>query len=116
MRLIQEAVVRLLILRGANIDFVTPSGNTLLHLGCKTDSIIVTRSLVEAGADVNARNRVTLRTPLMVATNNGNVTVVQYLLSMGADPNAIDSKRSYALREVIGCDHRCIIKVRCQKD
>jgi ankyrin repeat protein len=61
-------------------DFV--EGSTLLYV-LRSDKPAVTRCLIEAGANVEAANS-RGETPLMLASEYGNVGVVQELLKFGA--------------------------------
>jgi ankyrin repeat protein len=48
-----EAVVRLLLEKGADIDRTTGSGRTALHLAAMSGHLAVVRLLLEKGADVD---------------------------------------------------------------
>jgi cytohesin len=60
----------------------------------------VVRSLIEAGADVNARSK-TGWTALLSAAGSGNIEVVQMILDAGADPNAEDEDGRTAYRQAL---------------
>jgi len=62
------------------------NANTKLFAACESGDLEQVKTLVEAGADVNATNPEN-RHPLHLATNNNHVHIVQYLLSKGADVN-----------------------------
>ena len=61
---------------------------TPLHDAADKGHEAVTRALVEAGADVNAKEYWMQRTPLHVAARNGHEAATSALLKGGADVNA----------------------------
>ena len=50
----------------------------------------IVKLLLDAGADVNERSRVS-RTPLIWAAGSGQLNTVRLLLKNGADPDLVDS-------------------------
>jgi hypothetical protein len=58
--------------------------------------VAVCQLLVDHGADVNATAH-DGSTPLMLAAGSAKITVVEYLLTKGADPNAVDKTGKSAL-------------------
>ena len=92
------AMVKLLLANGANANQPrTAKGRTPLMVACAYYSgILITKALVEKGADVNAvANDGT--TALMLAAKNAKLDVVEYLLSHGAEPSHKDAAGSTAL-------------------
>ena len=82
--------VRLLLERGVGVNAVSVNGmrNTPLHAGLSGPmGIEGARLLVEAGADVNARQHGGYG-PLHSAANRGAIDLIDLLLDRGADPNA----------------------------
>jgi hypothetical protein len=72
-----------------------PSG-TALHVAAYAGRIEICKSLLEAGADVNAKNRGGA-TPLLVGLSRGTIACVPALLAYGADVNARDMQGRTAL-------------------
>jgi ankyrin repeat protein len=90
--------VRLLLERGAGADAVSVNGmrNTPLHAGVAGPRPLdVARPLVEAGADVNARQHGGY-TALHSAAQHGSLPLMDLLLDHGADPDvaAEDGRRA----------------------
>jgi cytohesin len=95
-----EAVVRLLITRGANIDATEPQkGATALHLAIFREQRGAVRGLLECGSNLNIR--VKGETPLHIAAARCNEDIIRMLLDKGAEINARDDNGRTA-REVIG--------------
>lgn len=85
-----EAVVRLLLSRGAAADAVdVNSRNTLLAAALADNSTLV-RLFLDRGADVNSADK-SGATALMEAAANGNVGMVELLLRRGAKVNAVSA-------------------------
>jgi len=90
-------ILHLLIEYGVNPNMMDGDSQVPLHYSCDleekdTDAALeLTRILLDAGADVNARNHHN-ETPLLKVTNNGNVPVAELLIDRGADVNAKDEE------------------------
>jgi len=88
---------KLLLVRGGEVN--TPSRNsfgvTALHAALAGPAPEIARSLIEAGADVNAVQQDGV-TPLQEAAANDNLDLVQLLLERGADRSARDAKQRTA--------------------
>jgi len=76
--------VDLLLAHRANTHFVDSGGGTALHKAAQAGSLPIARSLVEAGAFIDATAATTGHTPLMDAIWFGSVDVVRYLLDQNA--------------------------------
>jgi ankyrin repeat protein len=62
---------------------------TPLHYAARHDHVEVARLLLQAGAEVNAREANQI-TPLLMAISNNNMAVAHFLLQHGGDVNAAD--------------------------
>ena len=96
-------LVKLLLAHGADPTIVSKDGETMVeaaagarvHPGLSAranlpaERLEVVKLLVELGADVNAADDYGI-TPLMVAANMGDVSIIQYLVDRGADLGAYD--------------------------
>jgi ankyrin repeat protein len=86
-------MAELLLKRGANVDAVSLHGVTPLHGAAKHARVEVTRVLLAAGAEPDARDAGS-RTPLSnaaAAPGEGGTACCKLLLDKGADPNAPDA-------------------------
>jgi ankyrin repeat protein len=80
---------QLLTEHGADVNLASDAGTTPLM---RARSAEIARLLVESGADVDSTNP-SGSTALLFAVQMGRPDVVEYLLSVGADPNARQSYR-----------------------
>ncbi|KAH7963270.1 hypothetical protein HPB52_020409 [Rhipicephalus sanguineus] len=79
-------IVRLLVLRGADVNHPTRTISTPLRAASFDGRLDIVRFLVEHGADIHIPNKYN-NTCLMIAAYKGHLDVVRYLLSRGADTN-----------------------------
>src|SRR5512134_505044 len=86
-----EAVVELLLAKGAHLHPRDPDGCTPLHLAALRNRTSIARLLIGKGADVNARME-TGDTPLHIAALNNNLRLSGMLLDHQADVHAVNSK------------------------
>ncbi len=89
-----EAMVRLLLDRGARIDDRDEYGVTALSIAAAFPK--EAQALIERGADVNAQNETGI-SPLLWAEMLQQRETMQMLLAHGADPNAHDAEGMPAL-------------------
>lgn len=95
-------LVKLLLAHGANPHIISSDRETTLMAACGTgfingyhrlrppaERLEVVKLLIDLGEDVNAADNYGI-TPLMVASNLGDLNVVKYLVEKGADLNAHD--------------------------
>ena len=83
-----QAVVQSLLKQKVDVNVAQGDGNTALHWAVYRDDIEMTRLLIQAGANPNAKTRLGDVTPLHLAATNGNAAVIDLLLKAGADANA----------------------------
>ena len=81
--------VKLLLERGAGVNtrIVGPhnrDGHSALMVAATRGDVAIVQALVDAGADVDARNE-KHETAMLFAASNGHASVVQVLLQSGAD-------------------------------
>jgi len=82
-----EAMVTLLLEKGADPAQAPSSGETPLHVAAKRGELGIARQLLLKGAPIEARTSAQY-TPLLSALNGGAVQVAALLLERGADPKA----------------------------
>ncbi len=75
---------------GEAVDQREARGMTPLMWAARTDSVRMMAVLIDAGADVNARDANNHWTPLMHAVHKRNLRAAKLLLERGADPNAVE--------------------------
>ena len=93
-----EAVARLMLERGAEVNSRDRRGGTPLHEAVRQGKIDLVRDLVARGADLHARTetppgppspfRTGGMTPFLTAAESGNVAMMRELIALGADPKA----------------------------
>ncbi|EAL85341.1 ankyrin repeat domain-containing protein [Aspergillus fumigatus Af293] len=103
-----EAVVRLLIERGANVRVKDKLGLTALYQASSSGHEAVVKLLLEHGADVNARSASKGWTALFEAASNGHKAVVQLLLDCGADVNMKDENGRTPLYQAASRGHEAV--------
>ena len=101
--------VTFLIDQGADVNLQTKPGATALHHAVWTfeTSLEIVSSLIENGADVNARGGINKWTPLMMATERGYCRMVTFLIEHGAYIDLQDSNGRTALHYATVKDEKC---------
>lgn len=84
---------------------------TFLILAVENDHKQIVEILLNAGADVNAKDYWNGHTPLMLAIQNGNKDIVQMLLSAKADPNLKNNYNNTALRYATEAGNKDIVQI-----
>ncbi len=102
--------VKYLIAQGASIDPRDHEGKTPLIHACTGPFAPTVKALIEAGADVNAKDTTESFTPLMMAAGLGQKEVVAVLLQHGADKTALDDDNESALDHARNAGHAEIVK------
>jgi len=78
-------LVQLLLDRGANINATSTNGESPFYIVCSKGLASVAKKMLERGAKVDGNSGKKL--PLNAACRNKHVSIVQLLLTHGADPN-----------------------------
>lgn len=63
-------------------DDADHQGHTALYFAARTGSVLMVQALLDAGADINARNK-----PIFAAVASRSVEMVRFFLDHGANPN-----------------------------
>ncbi len=102
------AVVKLLIAKGADVNFRLHDDDTILMMLADRGNTELAQLLIEHGAMVNARNKYS-NTALMNACRNSQAGMVKLLLAKGADITIKDSNGDAALAHAgpPGRQHYC---------
>lgn len=100
-------VVELLLKNGADPNTLDRGRHTPLYSvanGCASPAgPAIVRTLVKAGANINAHAGATRSTPLHMAARRGHAEIVRTLLELGADPDLRDAKRATPLERAVNC-------------
>ncbi|KAJ5662685.1 hypothetical protein N7462_011611 [Penicillium macrosclerotiorum] len=86
-----EALMRILLDVGADVDHKTKNGWTALQRASQRGHVAVVRLLLQAGADKETKRPPSLTRPLHLAADEGHVGVVQLLLEARVNIEAQDS-------------------------
>ena len=86
-----EAVVKLLLEKGADVHLRAEYRQTPLSLAAEQGHEAVAKLLLEKGADVDSNN-INSQTPLSFAATNGHEAVVKLLLEKGANVDSKDTR------------------------
>ena len=109
-----EAVVRLLLEKGARVDAKDGLGSTALHLAARSGHEAVVRLLLEKGARVDAKAE-DGSTALHQAARSGHEAVVRLLLEKGARVDAKDGLGSTALHRAAESGHEAVARLLLEK-
>lgn len=87
-----EAVAKLLLAGGADVNAKTGNGQTPLHAAANAGTAAMVELLLANGAAVNLQDN-TGRAPLHVAADRGQKDIVELILAHGAEVNVRDNQR-----------------------
>jgi ankyrin repeat protein len=105
-----EAVVQLLVNRGANVDANDKDGRTALHEAASKGNEAMARLLLKYRADVNAKDKDGC-TALHEAVSREYVPIVRLLLDYGADVNAKDTNGRTGLDKAVLRWHEGMVRL-----
>lgn len=101
--------VKYLIKQGATVDCRDAEGKTPLIHTCTGPFAKTAQALIDAGADINARDSVEGFTPLMMAAGLGEADVVKVLLENNADKSLLDADQESASDHAQNSGHSDIV-------
>lgn len=90
-------IVQLLLQHGATINATGEYWASPLHAAVEESPIELIEFLLKNGADVNHRSQMNGMTPLMIATDRKNTSIINLLLAYGSDPHIQDNDGKTAL-------------------
>ena len=83
--------------------------NKNLIQSIKANDLVLTKKLLDQGADINCANRLGDR-PITLAIENQNLRLVMELLERGADVNAVDGNNRTPVMRAMEC-----LSLSCQR-
>jgi ankyrin repeat protein len=105
-----EAIVRLLLMKGADPEAKTRKGYTGLHKAAQSGNETAVQLLLEEGVDVDSQSE-DGKTALHYACQRDNDEVIQLLLKHKADPNAEDKYERTALHHAAEYGHETVVQL-----
>lgn len=81
-------IVRMLVEAGADINFISGEGYTLLKSAAEALNVEMVRALLDMGAATDGETQRYTTTPLYVAVQQDDLEIAKLLLDAGANPNA----------------------------
>ncbi|XP_069956365.1 serine/threonine-protein phosphatase 6 regulatory ankyrin repeat subunit B isoform X2 [Cherax quadricarinatus] len=87
--------VKELLAAGPHLE-ATDQGNTALHIATRRNNVYCIKALIDAGADVNARDNMQ-RTPLHVSVLGNSTEALRLLLASGCNVSAVNSQTFTAM-------------------
>jgi ankyrin repeat protein len=109
-----EAMVRLLLEKGADVNSKGEYGMTALHRAAESGDEAMVRLLLEKGADANVKDEDGW-TALYFAVSTRHEAIVRLLLEKGADVSAKDKNGWTALRHAASTGHEAIVRLLLEK-
>jgi ankyrin repeat protein len=103
--------VKRLIESGVDANEENDYGNIPLHIGIEKDCVDIVEYLLQNGANVNAKEELLHRTPLIYAASQGRKEIVTLLLKYGADPHEKDDVDFTALTWATKKGHAEIVEL-----
>lgn len=109
--------IKILVNHGANVNYETAQGFRALDLAITNDSSPqIIMYLLKNGAKVNYKTtELGNYTPLIAATKNQNLPIVQLLLTLGANPTLTDANNQTALDYAIKTGNKTLINLLTNK-
>ncbi|RDW58711.1 hypothetical protein BP6252_13187 [Coleophoma cylindrospora] len=105
-----EAVVRLLLEKGANLETPNAYGQRALHLAVEKGHVGITRMLLHSGVDYNAPGAYE-RTPLHLAALGAYESIIRMLVERPVNLNATDSCNYTALHLAAEHGHEMVVRI-----
>ena len=100
--------VRALLEAGVESNAFTTTGVTAMHFAAQADAADAILALAEHGAEVDARDAYSRRTPLIFAASRNATLAVQALLSVGANPALTTDLKNYPGLQEVASDERAV--------
>lgn len=92
-----------------NVNAQDIDGVSTLHIAARKDRVYCAKVLIDAGADINVRDK-SLRTPLHVSVYANSTSIMRLLLDAGCDENAINDKGLSVLHVAALCGNEIAVQ------
>lgn len=109
-----EAVARLLIEEGTDVNAKDTTGKTALMFASQEGRRTLVQLLVKENADINAKDKIG-STALLIATVRNQKAVSKLLIKCGAEVNAINSVGWSSLINAIGYGEKSLVRTLIEK-
>ena len=113
----QESMMQYFTANKATLSDTTEAGNSALHFAAGRGVVRMCRTLLEAGADSEARNNAG-QSALHIAAANGFDSLIPLFVEYDCDMDAVDKKGNSALHLAVLCGHKevaaCLLKAGCK--
>ncbi|KAL9117500.1 MAG: hypothetical protein Q9187_005963 [Circinaria calcarea] len=109
-----EAIIQLLLEKGADVDAKDENGHTALHEAAFKGNKAVIRLLLEKGADIKVKDK-DKWTAMHAAALSGHEAIIQLLLEKGADIDAKDEDGQTVLYQAASSGHEAVIRLLLEK-
>lgn len=111
------AVVEILLQKGANPIIRSDLNMTALHCTAMAqyESLTIAKLLVDHKCPINLKSIQAGETPLFLASNSGFSEIVEYLLSLGVDPNESSPATRSCFQQAVFRGHKDIILLLLNK-
>ena len=87
----------------------------ILRKLCKDKDLEAVKYCLKKGANINVRNGITIKTPLIIAASNGHNNIVEYLIDEGADLKELNGISVLHIKGIHPETYKLILKLRRQK-
>ena len=107
--------LKVLLKHGLDIHETFRDGKTLLHYATENGRLAFVESLLQQGANVEAKTISKQWTPLHMAARQGHEEIVALLLQSGANVNALSKRGMTPLHHAVRCGQKDVTSMLLRK-
>jgi ankyrin repeat protein len=111
----REAIVHLLLAKGASVDKTDQHGSTALHISCSLGFENISENLLQKGASINKKDS-NGNTPLYEACRGGHQNVIYILINHKVDVNKANKSGSTPLMISCAKGNTKVVRLLLEKD